>query len=252
MEKKVLGPLLLVILIVGSMISWGILELKKQQEEQPLTPEQPTEPTPENFPQIAFYADDVDANIHELAALYPIYGFTNETNLMNVAQSIQSLESVERVFSPEFYDPVPEKERFMPFYAEIVPTRDSNIERVMEEIESEGILTELEAYRKAVVKIPQKLTLYSLQRDLNISRDHNFEEPFAICTVTTDSMVGDRLKIRLILSMRGDQVLRETMEAYMKENLSAMPQIHQAMVAEKISSIDRMLGFERSVEILYK
>jgi len=248
MDKKVFGPLVLVLLIFGSLASMAIVELTKQEPEEPGNGPGPTPPeTPVDTTQIAFYAEDVDANITEFMELHPIHGYTDETNLAELVQALQGLESVSRIIGPRYLEPEPGKERFMPLDAEIVPAKDSNAWEFLEEAEAKGVLSEITAFRKAVVKIPVSVPLKSLSPDLNLSRDQNFEEPFVVSIVTLDSLVGDNLKIRLYLKMAGTQLLRETIEGEIMENLSSAPQFHQASLETEISRLEESLGFEARI-----
>lgn len=246
MKKRLFGPLLLIVLIVGSIVGSAVIELTKGDNTEP-TPNPTITPPPEDRKEIAFSAQNVDANLTELTEVHPIYGFTDETNLVEVVQAIQSLESVSRLRETKFHQPQKDKERFMPFSAEVIPVMDSNISTVKKQIREKNILTELKVFRKGVIKIPVHLKLHSIQRDLNIVRDHNFEEPFASCVVSSEAKTGDHLKVRLYLKMVGKEVIRESMQAEVMENLSSKPVLHKAMVDANISSMGKTLQFKEKV-----
>jgi copper chaperone CopZ len=136
----------------------------------------------------------------------------------------------------------------MPLYAEVIPAKDYNIGAVVEEINSKGILSDLAVSRKAVVKIPLVISMKSVQADLNLSKDVNFEEPFAGAIVSIDSMVGDELKVTLSLAMKGNVISRETMQAYMSDNLSIYPVRRLAETSAKIARLDDFLGFDNTIK----
>jgi hypothetical protein len=136
----------------------------------------------------------------------------------------------------------------MPLYAEVIPAKDYNIEAVVEEIKSKGILSDLQVSRKAVVKIPLRVSMKSAQADLNLSKDVNFDEPFAGAIVSIDSMVGDELMVQLSLAMKGDVISRETMQAYMSDNISIYPVRRLAETSAKIARLDDFLGFENTIK----
>lgn len=244
MDKKLVGPLVLVILIVGSMIvPWVTHALgqsgnKKGPSETPAPLE-----TPADNSKVDFFAEGVDANIQELSQVYPLRGYTDKTNLAVMVESIQSLESVSRISNPKFGNPEKGKKRFMPFSAEIVPARDSNIEEVKRDLNEKSILTDIVVFRKAMVKLPVHIKVKSLKQDLNISRDINLEEPFASCIVLTDSKTGDHLKVTLYLQMAGQQLIKETLQGSMEKNLSAQPKYHEAELETSISRLENSLGF---------
>ncbi|MCX6802771.1 MAG: hypothetical protein NT067_06695 [Candidatus Diapherotrites archaeon] len=247
MDKKAIGSIALVALILGSTIGWGILELQSNQT-QDNGGDTAVEPTPEEKPTIYFVAENLDANIFELSSVYPMKGYTDETNLARVLQALNALDSVDRLVTAEFQNPEPAKERFMPLYAEVVPAKDYNIEAVVEEIESKGVLSDLAVSRKAVVKIPVLVSMKSAQADLNLSKDVNFEEPFAGAIVSVDSAAGDELAVTLSLAMKGDEILKETVIAYMSENFSASPVNRLSETSAKIARLDGFLGFEKTIK----
>ena len=245
MEKKLVGPLVLIILIVGSIAVPWVTHVLKPNSNGPAPGETPKPvETPVNHTKIAFFAQGLDANIHELSEVYPLRGYTDKTNFAGMVQSIQRLESVSRVLNPKFGNPEKGRKRFMPFSAEIVPARDSNIEEVKRELEEKSILTDVVAFRKAIVKLPVHIKVKSLKQDLNISRDVNLEEPFASCIVLPDAKEGDHLKITLYLQMAGQEVVKETLQGSMEQDLSTQPKYHEAELEAVISRVKNSLGFE--------
>ncbi|MFH1234147.1 MAG: hypothetical protein V1493_00870 [Candidatus Diapherotrites archaeon] len=247
MDKKAIGSIALVALILGSTIGWGMLELMSNQEQDG-GGDVPIGPTPVEEQTIYFIAENIDANVFELSSLYPLKGYTDETNLAKVLEELNLLDSIDRLAAAEFQNPDPSKERFMPLYAEVIPAKDYNIGAVVEEITSKGILSDLAVSRKAVVKIPLRISMKSAQADLNLSKDVNFEEPFAGAIVSVDSMAGDELKVTLSLAMKGDIIARETMQAYMSDNISIYPVRRLAETSAKIARLDDFLGFENTIE----
>jgi hypothetical protein len=247
MDKKTIGSLVLVILILGATVSY-LVPSQSSDGQQGAGGDVPVGPTPVEEPTIYFVAENVDANVFELSSLYPMKGYTNETNLATVLEALNSLDSIDRLAVAEFQNPEPSKERFMPLYAEVIPAKDYNIGAVVAEIRSKGILSDLAVSRKAVVKIPVLVSMKSAQADLNLSKDVNFEEPFAGAIVSIDSMVGDELKVSLSLAMKGDVISRETMQAYMSDNLSIYPVRRLAETSAKIARLDDFLGFENTIK----
>lgn len=245
MDKKLVGPLVLIVLIVGSMVvPWVTHALKPAGNHT--TPSETPVPgeTPADNSKVAFFAQGVDANIQELSQVYPLQGYTDKTNLATMIESIQRLESVSRVLNPKFGNPERGRERFMPFSAEIVPSRDSNIEEVKRELVENSILSDVVAFRKAIVKLPVHIKVKSLKQDLNLSRDVSLEEPFASCIVVTNALVGDQLKVTLYLQMAGQRVLKETLQSSMEEDLSMQPKYHKAEFETSIARVENYLGFE--------
>ncbi|MEM0359901.1 MAG: hypothetical protein QXK06_01010 [Candidatus Diapherotrites archaeon] len=246
MDKKAIGSLVLVLLIFGSLVAMGLnylLEHKPNDGDKPPV----EEPTPSSQPQIYYFAQDLDANVFELSQVYPLKGYTSETNLSNVTSELSSLESIDRIFAAEFQNPEPDRERFMPVYVEILLKPGKSIDDATSEISSKGILSDIVASRKAVVKVPSIVSLKSVQSDLNLSKTVTLEEPFVSAIVSTDAMSGDELKIVLYLAMKGEEIVGETMTAYMSDNISAKPRFRITQTSGKIARLDNFLGFEKKV-----
>ncbi len=245
MEKRVFGSLLMIVLIFGSMAGYAILYFLEGGEGTEAPFPSPTPPwAGEDKSKVFYFAENVDANIVELTEKYPLQGYTSETNLAVISQELQRLEGIDRVLSARFFNPAEEREEFMLFSAEIIPSLDSNIESVLHALKTRGLLSEPNAGRKVVVKVPPRVSLKSVDRDLNISRDYNFEEPFAVVIASTGARVGDRLKINLYLELAGSELLRETLQGDLVKNISAERTLHLAEFTSGIKGVENSLGFE--------
>jgi len=240
MEKKILGPLLIAVLIFGSMLSMVVLN-NNNNDVGPGGPSiEPTPTPPVESPPVAFNARGVDANVFELNSVFPVRGFTSETNILTVENKLTSLGSVDRVLSKQFENPVEGREDFMPVLAELLLS--PNIEPAEARAEISTVLSGLEFYRMAVVKIPVGLDAVP-EGDAN-AVSISFAEPFASCIVGSDTLVGDELTIALSFYAQGEIPIRESVRGAMEENITAKPVKKTVFSEANISGISSMFGFD--------
>jgi len=246
MDMKVVGPIVLVLIIVGTMIAPWVSNALKVDTSEP-TPFPDVFSTPVDTTQYTFYAEMVDGNIFELADSYPLLGYTDETNIIVVQERILALGSIMRLDKPAFRDPDSSREKFMPFFAEVIPLKDRNMAAIVLELEASGILEDIEYGRTGFVKIPTVLHVRAYPDDLNIERDVNFAQPFVFAQFDADALIGDRLQLDVVFNMVGDELLKESVQAQSRVNISASPEKHTSTFETKISKLEETLGFDESV-----
>jgi len=240
-----LGPLLIAVLIFGSMLSLVVLNSDDNQAPQgpteqlsDLTPSDPVETLP-----VEFKAQGVDANVYELSSVFPVHGYTSETNILTLENELMSLASVDRILSRQFENPVEGKADFMPVLAELL--LNPSIDPLEARAEISTVLSDLEFFRMAVVKIPTEIGAIT-EGDANIALI-TFAEPFASCIVGSDALVGDELTIVLSFYAQDKTPIRESIRGAMEENISAKPIEKTVFSSENISAISPLFGFDGEV-----
>lgn len=191
-------------------------------------------PTPTPVLQAkGFYAEDINGLVTELTSTYVIFGYTNNYNMQELIGQIKAA-GFDSVSSPNYRTDLGQENAAFVFNTNL--KKDANLEALIEKLENSKILTNVSAYRQAIVKIPTKVTLK--ESDSNTTKDINLEEPFIPVIVSTETMKGDSLKISFYAQVQGNNIVKGTVQAFEQVNLSSQPYIFFADVNAKIEKIE--------------
>ncbi|MEM4598694.1 MAG: hypothetical protein QW400_03335 [Candidatus Diapherotrites archaeon] len=191
-------------------------------------------PTPTPVLQAkGFYAEDINGLVTELTSTYVIFGYTNNYNMQELIGQIRAA-GFDSVSSPNYRTDLGQENAAFVFNTNL--KKDANLEALIGKLESSKTLTNVSAYRQAIVKIPTKVTLKEI--DSNATKDINLEEPFIPVIVSTETMKGDSLKISFYAQIQGDAIVKGTVQAFEQVNLSSQPYIFFADVNAKIENIE--------------
>ncbi len=198
-KRKIIFSIFLAVIIIGSVLSIAFSPRFKP-------PEQPKPKPTQQQPIESFKAEEIDANVEQ---------------------------GVREVYNPNYSRPEQNK---LAFFCDILLESDSNIESILSSIEEKGILSNAEAYVKAMLKLPAELTLHSV--DANKTKEFRFDRPFVIGVVSLDTKPGDQLKVNLYLQLQGDALVKGSAKAYETNNLSATPRFYSQDVNATIASLE--------------
>jgi len=225
-KRKIIFSVFLAAIIIGSVLSIAFSPRFKP-------PEQPKpKPTPQQ-PIESFKAEEIDANVEQLTSTYVLYGQTTIANPYELISKLKSIKSVREVYNPNYSKPEQNK---LAFFCDILLESDSNIESILKNIEEKGILSNAEAYVKAMLKLPAEITLHSV--DANKTKEFKFDKPFVIGVVSLATKPGDQLKVNLYLQLQGDALVKGSAKAYETKNLSATPRFYSQDVNAAIASLE--------------
>ncbi len=225
-KRKIIFSIFLAVIIIGSVLSIAFSPRFKP-------PEQPKPKPTQQQPIESFKAEEIDANVEQLTSTYVLYGQTTVANPFELISKLKSIEGVREVYNPNYSRPEQNK---LAFFCDILLESDSNIESILSSIEEKGILSNAEAYVKAMLKLPAELTLHSV--DANKTKEFRFDRPFVIGVVSLDTKPGDQLKVNLYLQLQGDALVKGSAKAYETNNLSATPRFYSQDVNATIASLE--------------
>jgi len=203
------------IVIIGSILSLAVNP--KGRSKQPVDQNEPA-----NLPLVQFEGHNIDANIEQLTSTYRIYGHTTNYNPSELLARINRVAGIDSVYSPSaryVRDKQNPNKTFFVFDATI--KKDYNIYSVLSSLEKQKILSDVGAYRKAMVKIPVKVKLKRL--DANITKTVTLDNPFITAVVNLNAEPKDVLKITLYVQLKGNAPVKNTIEAYQEKNISLTP-----------------------------
>ncbi len=233
MNKNLWPALIIAVLVVGSMIAAPFLSAWHSNSSSPT-------PTPVPVQKIKFTADSVDANIERMLRIVRIQGYTNETSMDAIVSSLIKLDEIQSLQSnPFFGQPDKNREKFLPFVAEVLVEEKTDFTELKKKIEKEGILSDVSFAVHALIKLPQKIKIKN--QDLNLERDYNFSKPFAEALVDAGAMQGDRLKVYIEMELVGDEIA--SLSAYEEKNLSLMPVARVSEAEAEIVSLEPEANF---------
>jgi len=237
-KRKFWLSVFLSILIILSVLGTTLTSYRPNPQNTEATPAQPTPISQaENF-----IAKNVDANITELTTGYKIYGYTENYNIYELTEQIRGA-GFERVDAPAYRTNANAKTLFV-FDTSL--RRDENIDSLLNALEKNKILENPGAYRKAVIKIPANVRFEN--PDTNEKKDINFEEPFLVALVALDSLQGDKLKVTIYAQIQGNQLIRNTINAYEEDNLSIRPLSFKQDINAQIESIENAFNIFQSTK----
>jgi len=204
-------------------------------------------PTPTPVVQrIKFKAESVDANIERTLRIVRVRGFTDETNMDTIVFALMKADGIESLqANPFFGQPERDREKFLPVVAEVLVKEETDFTELKQEIEKEGVLSDVFFSVHALLKIPQEITIESINAELGLEREYLFSQPFAEALVNIDALPGDKMKIFIEMELAGDQLVSLT--AYEEENLSSKPVPRSAEATAVISSLESETGFTGTI-----
>ncbi|GEM_PF-2623817 len=239
MNKNMWPALIVTILIIGSVIGGSIVTSSNDGNNQTPTP------TPA-IQRIQFEASSVDANVERMLRVVRLQGYTSETNMDAILSRLIRIDGIESFQNAPFFgQPDRSREDFLPFFVDFLAAENTDFIALGEAIEDDGIISDVSFIGRALLRIPQKITIVSSSKDLNLQRDYNFSQPFLEGFVGITAVQGDMLKINIELELTGDQIV--SLDAYEVQNISAQPVSRSAEVTAEIVSLSPELAFEGSI-----
>ncbi len=234
MERKQLMSWFIIIVMVGSILGFAIIA--SQGRESP-----PPEPPPIDAPTvISFKADDVDANVAQMFPSMFLTCSTNETDIERIDSDIYSIEGIKRINS--FYRRTTDEaiEGALLYIGEIGFAEGYVAKELLEEIKKIDYLYGTEAYALGLVALPPTVILEN--SDLNLTKEHTFNNPLSQAYLSIDTIKGDSLIVSLEVGVAGE---RETgILAFESYNLTAAPKAISLTEELQIDSLQPKLFFE--------
>ncbi|MCD6479103.1 MAG: hypothetical protein J7L44_04440 [Candidatus Diapherotrites archaeon] len=228
-KRKMLFSVFMAIVIIGSILSLAINPKGRAREEPQANATPPVEP-----PKGTFKAENVDANIEQLTSSYRIYGYTENYNTYELLEQIKAIKGIKGIYNPAYRESKQLEQKVL-FVFDATLEEDYNIEAVFDALEEKGILSDVGAYRKAMVKIPPEIELKGI--DNNATKKVKFDTPFIVALVGLNSKPGDMLKITLFAQLQGNVPIKNAIEAFEEQNISAMPAFFEQDINASIESL---------------
>jgi hypothetical protein len=233
-KRKMLFSLFMAIVIIGSILSLAINPRGKAKEQPPINATPPVEP-----PKGRFKAEYVDANIEQLTSTYRVYGYTDNYNTYELLEQIKAIKGIKDIYNPGYRESTQSEQQKVLFVFDATLEKDYNIEAIFSALEEKGILSNVGAYRKAMVKIPTEVKLKGV--DNNVTKKVTFDTPFIVALVSLNSEPGDMLKITLFTQLQGDVPIKNTIEAFEEQNISAAPAFFEQDLNASITSLENAI-----------
>lgn len=225
-KRKIVFSAFLALIIIGSVLSIAFSPRFKAPEQ----------PKPKETPQLpinSFKAENIDANVEQLTSTYMLYGETKIANPFELVSKLKAIEGIREVYAPNYSKSEQNK---LVCFCDVLLESDSNIESVLDSIKKAGILSNAEAYIKAMLKLPTSITLQRV--DVNKTKEFKFDKPFVVGIVSLNTKPGDKLKVSLYLQLQGDAIVKGSEKAYEVRNLSATPRFYVQDVNANIVSLE--------------
>ena len=242
MDTAKIGAIIIAIIMVGSIVGFGVGFLSKSQGEQP--------PANENVPfqnptTIAFTAENVPAKVLELSPQFLFTAFTDEAEIYKIDEAIVELapNSITGLAS-EYKTSNDSSKGSLIYFARIGfdSTQISALE-LFDLISNLEVFNSSEAYGIALVEIPKKVTFYSKELDLN--KEYVFEDQLIQVFTALDTLKGDEIETIIDSQFQGQQLVQ--LLAFESKNLTA--EIVQVSLVKdsEIVSLDEILTFSAKI-----
>ncbi len=236
MKGSQLFAVFIAVLMVASILGYYTAQ------EMPSTRDSPDGTPPEQDLALDFIASDVEASVFQILPTIKIQAETEETDIVAINSSIYAIEGVKKVsgrFEQRAYTML--GTGFV-YVADISFSTDMTSYDVIKLLEDETSLKFISGYNFALVELPTTVSLTSVDKVLNLSREHEFTENLSESLVSFDSMEKDQVKISLEVTFVGDNVVQ--MMAYEEENITATPVEKTVSLTAPIASLEKNLLIE--------
>jgi len=236
-DVKTVFSIIVSVIMVGSIV--GITAFYSFPDQETNGDNGP-EPLPATT--IDFIAEDINATVYQMLPSLKIQAETTETDLVKVNNSVYSIEGVKRVSGGFQQHPSTVLETGFVYVADIGFDADLNLHTILQRLREETGLQYIDGYTFALVKLPETVSMHSVDQELALSREYSFSEGVSEALVGFDAMEGDRLVAGVTATFIGDDATN--VMAFEEENLTAKPVQKTAVLNLPIASLESLLFFE--------
>lgn len=192
---------------------------------------------PPDATPIAFEAAGVDANVIEILPALRFYAETAEGSLIGALDAqINAIDGVRRVQSR-----FSQSEGAFGYVADVSFSSDRSAQEIADAIQALPAFSNNFTFLVyAIVQLPPSISLSSMNKDLNLSRDYSFLDNAVDALVSPQSRASDRIAVDVQVSLAGDQLRDQSV--FESSNLSASPRFGEQTVSAKVVALEPRLS----------
>ncbi|MFH1588084.1 MAG: hypothetical protein ABIA76_01965 [Candidatus Diapherotrites archaeon] len=245
-----LGAIFIAILMIGSILGFALWSKSDDQ-----SPQQPTDTTDIVPSSIPFKAEGIEAKVIQVFNSVIVSGNTKETDIGRIDSEIKSISGVRQINSKYAGLENPALAGGMNYIAFVSFDSSKTTAGLMQEIEAKTTyLDSVEGIAQGLVNIPKKITL--INADLNLTKEHEFEETRTNAYLSIGTMKDDELIVSLDASLAENRAMGQT--AFEEKNLTGEPkqvflekefELNELANELKVKSTGKLIAFSSEEEI---
>lgn len=212
-DSNRLAIIIISVLMITSVVGFAFW-MSPATSDQPASPQDSAQqPAPVI---LNFEAEEVPVTVTNILPVLRLTAFTDEANILNIERELISLDGVLSLEISRFETSV--ESRQLVYVAEVV-LENEEIDQIqmVETIEQQTSLQDVFAVKKALLRLPSTVRLHNA--DLDLEKVLTFRQPFSEGLISLDSLMGDALKVHLIVSLQGEELVGVPY-SYETENVS--------------------------------
>jgi len=249
MERKKVISWFIISIMVLSTIGFALVSLPSQETEEPASTdvrasieENLKEPELELPDTIAFSSGEINARVEKVLPELVLTASTDETEIYKINALIMQVPGIKNINSSYRLPQNQAISKSIIFFAEISLAAGTGQLTAVQEIQdkTKNILFDLSAAKKGIISFEKTLKLSN--KDLNLSKEHSFEEPLSEAYLNLDTIENDEIIAEIFFNFNKNIVVKSIGNE--TSNVTAEPLLHSVSTETKIIELKNDLLVE--------